>query len=174
MQANSQKAKIRNTIFYIRKPLNVQRKRWHLIIVLWWRWVLYMRGRNKIIKAKKNAAGANAPKLGTMVSASYQVGNNTAWSQVDSSILMLLDPQKTNWKEFTTNSSLSKSIIEQPTRRISTCAKCKCPGHDSRSALWLKDSGPSIAVVRVFIQIRLNYFIWNILSFNLLQLISLL
>ncbi|RVW80932.1 Protein FAR1-related sequence 5 [Vitis vinifera] len=27
--------------------------------------------------------------------------------------------------------------------RTRLCAKCKCPGHDSHTCLWLKDSGPS-------------------------------
>ncbi|XP_043687172.1 protein FAR1-RELATED SEQUENCE 5-like [Telopea speciosissima] len=97
--------------------------------------------RNKIFEAKKNAA--NAPKLETMVSAGYQ-DVNPAWSQVDNSISIIsVDLRKTNRRESPINGSISQAVLEQSMSRIKSCTKCKCPGHDSRTCLWLKDSGPS-------------------------------
>ncbi|XP_043703502.1 protein FAR1-RELATED SEQUENCE 5-like isoform X2 [Telopea speciosissima] len=97
--------------------------------------------RNKIFEAKKNAA--NAPKLETMVSASYQ-DVNSPWSQVDNPIpITPIDPHKTDMREFSINGSIPQTVLEQSMSRIRTCTKCKCPGHDSCTCLWLKDSGPS-------------------------------
>ncbi|KAF8364795.1 hypothetical protein HHK36_033228 [Tetracentron sinense] len=102
--------------------------------------------RIKIFDAKKNAAGA--PKLDTMSSTSYQDGNNTMGSQVDSSTMLItsINPHKSKMRESPTDNSKS-STSEQTASRIRTCTKCKCPGHDSRSCLWLKDAGPNPAAV---------------------------
>ncbi|XP_010259175.1 PREDICTED: protein FAR1-RELATED SEQUENCE 5-like isoform X2 [Nelumbo nucifera] len=95
--------------------------------------------RYKILDAKKNAA--NASKIETMDTASYQEGNNTTGSQVHGSIqITAIDTEKIR-NESRTSNNRPKSVLEQSASRISTCTKCECPGHDSHTCLWLKDPG---------------------------------
>ncbi|KAK9271857.1 hypothetical protein L1049_002222 [Liquidambar formosana] len=83
-----------------------------------------------------------------MASTSYRDDNNTIGSQVDSSSVLVtsLDPQKTKTRESSTENNLSKYTSEQSSSRIRLCTKCKCPGHDSRTCLWLKESSANISV----------------------------
>ncbi|KAF8399566.1 hypothetical protein HHK36_015433 [Tetracentron sinense] len=79
--------------------------------------------RTKIVNAKKNAA--NATKLETMTSTSYQDENCTIGSQVDSSTILItpFDCQTIKTSESPSDNIKSKSVLEQPASRIRTCTK---------------------------------------------------
>jgi hypothetical protein len=127
--------------------------------------------RIKIADAKKNAISET--KLETMASTSYQDENTTIASQVDSSsaVVTSLEHQKTKTRESLRESNILAS--EQSSSRETPCANCKCPGHDSNSCSWLKDSGQSTSMVRLFYSNDL-YFVLNIsICSNHLRLVSL-
>jgi hypothetical protein len=126
--------------------------------------------RIKIADAKKNAISET--KLETMASTSYQDENTTIASQVDSSsaIVTSLEHQKTKTRESLRESNILAS--EQSSSRETPCINCKCPGHDSNSCSWLKDSGQNTSMVRLFYSNDL-YFVLNIsICSNHLRLVS--
>lgn len=100
--------------------------------------------RIKIIDAKKDAI--NAKKMETMASTSYQDENTTIASQVDSSSAPVtpLEYQKTKTRESSRENNILSS--EQSSSRVMLCTSCKCPGHDSSTCLWLKDSGQNTSM----------------------------
>ncbi|OVA12152.1 FAR1 DNA binding domain [Macleaya cordata] len=102
--------------------------------------------RNKIVDAKKNAS--NAPKVESGVSGSCQDGNSFLGCQVDSSTYPIIshDLQNNKTKDSPTSNNKYKFVSEQHSSRIRTCTKCKCPGHDSRTCLWLKDPDSNTVV----------------------------
>lgn len=120
--------------------------------------------RIKILGAKKNAISTS--KLETMASTSYQDENTTNGIQAESLPVLLnpIDPQKTKTRESSTENHMLKYASEHSSSRISLCAKCMCPGHDSHACLWLKDAGLDSTVVRLFdplksINLCFNYII---------------
>lgn len=122
--------------------------------------------RIKIIGAKNNAI--SAPKLETIASASYRDESNTIGSQVDSTSVLItpLNPRKTKTRGSSTDNNISKYASELSSSRTRLCAKCKCPGHDSHTCLWLKDSGPSSSLVsilfkylQIYVKISVSVFI---------------
>jgi hypothetical protein len=126
--------------------------------------------RIKIADAKKNAISET--KLETMASTSYQDENTTIASQVDSSsaVVTSLEHQKTKTRESLRESNILAS--EQSSSRETPCINCKCPGHDSNSCSWLKDSGQNTSIVRLFYSNDL-YFVLNIsICSNYLRLVS--
>ncbi|XP_059452046.1 protein FAR1-RELATED SEQUENCE 5-like [Corylus avellana] len=100
--------------------------------------------RIKIADAKKNAISET--KLETMASTSYQDENTTIASQVDSSsaVVTSLEHQKTKTRESLRESNILAS--DQSSSRATPCINCKCPGHDSNSCSWLKDSNQNTSM----------------------------
>lgn len=126
--------------------------------------------RIKIIDAKKDAI--NAKKMETMASTSYQDENTTIASQVDSSSAPVtpLEYQKTKTRESSRENNILSS--EQSSSRVMLCTSCKCPGHDSSTCLWLKDSGQNTSMVRLFYPNSI-YFLLNTVSAQIIyKLIS--
>lgn len=100
--------------------------------------------RIKVVDAKKNAI--SGPKLETVVSKSYQ-DENIIPSQIDSSSILVTphDHQTAERIESSTENKISK-YASGSSSRVSLCTNCKCPGHDSTTCLWLKDSGQNTSM----------------------------
>ncbi|PIA62992.1 hypothetical protein AQUCO_00200779v1 [Aquilegia coerulea] len=94
--------------------------------------------RKKIVDAKKNALSTS--KHETVISASYQEGDQIFLGELDSLPSVIHDPLVA---KATDSPASVSNYTEQPINRTSTCIRCKCPGHVSCTCPWLKDSDPN-------------------------------